>query len=201
MGWDNQIWPERLETNLIEVFVVLGRESMVTVFSGLSTQLWHLTLYRYSCIRPVHPPWYFFHSRESEGSGLLCCCIVGEYFMTCGAMRVIWDVCSVMLFYPSFKACLWESIKSYLFCREQAHVIFPSFLCPLSLSGLLNQLLRILSFLWLLSMVLLLCLLSTVCTTFRVSVAHTMFRIRRDISKESYSTGWAVTSGMECRRK
>lgn len=38
-------------------------------------------------------------------------------------------------------------------------------------------------------MVLLLCLSSRVCTTFRVSVAHTMFRILREISKEVCSAG------------
>lgn len=45
-------------------------------------------------------------------------------------MRVIWDVCSVMLFHPFFGAYLWESIKLYLVCGGTGAGNFPQLFMP-----------------------------------------------------------------------
>lgn len=72
---------------------------------------------------------------------------------------------------------------------EQQQVIFPSFLCP-SFTPLKPAFENFgFPFTVKRSVVLLLCLLSTAYTTLRVSVAHTMFRVRRGISKKVCSMG------------
>lgn len=107
------------------------------------------------------------------------------------AMRVIWDVCSVMLFYPSLGVYLWEPIKSYLVCGATRTDDFPQLFMPFASFRPVKIAFENFGFPLVVkkSMVSLLGLLSTVYTMLTVSVAHTTFRVRREISRKVCPVG------------
>lgn len=88
----------------------------------------------------------FQNGREIRMALLMYCGISVYDMITSRTMRVIWDVCSVLLSCPYRSCYLWESINNLTksVTGKQGRMIFPSLSLQFPLSSLLQQLLRIL---------------------------------------------------------
>lgn len=73
---------------------------------GLFTCVWYLSLCVFLYMQHVLPMMIFFRAGRGIKVGLLLYCVIPAYdFITSKAIRVIWDVYSVLISYPYLRFC------------------------------------------------------------------------------------------------
>lgn len=138
--------------------------------------MWYLILYVPPCMTYMVLTTFCFRAGRRIKIALLLYCVIASYGITRSKeVRVIWDVCPMLLFYPYLRHYFWESINNHAqTVGEQEWMISLSF-HPLFLLQIACE--KLFFPLVVKECMFLLCL---VCL---LGVIYTMFRVKKDISR------------------